>query len=382
VKVHWRGFPISISALILGTLHGQAEPIQRLRDRGWTVYSCGHRREGPGVACADEFFEVDILAVDKVEALARDLNVDLVYSVGSDIAMPTVATVSERLGLPMFHTVEQTEVLHRKVNLRSFLSKYGLSPVVNLSVKNPADLRNFSRFPAIVKPSDSQGQRGITVVQNMEEAIAAVPVAIESSSSCTAIIEEFLDGPEVSVHVFAVDRKVQFQLVSDRHVWDGPLTGVPSAHTVPSRFVDAQTLTQIDDLVREVVRFLEVTTGPMYFQLILTEHGPRIVEIAPRLDGCHLWRLVELHTGFNILDRCFELLAGEPWQAVDYDEDGSTHELQFLLADPSNVFHAADWQSDASSTVLYEEFQVEEGQHPRRTNDVVARLGFRIVEVL
>ena len=56
--------------------------MTRLRARGWTVYACGHRREGPGVAVADEFFLVDILDVESVTELVRALNVEMLYSVG------------------------------------------------------------------------------------------------------------------------------------------------------------------------------------------------------------------------------------------------------------------------------------------------------------
>ena len=305
-----------------------------MRGRGWSVFACGHRRDGPGVEAADEFFLVDILDVDAVAELAERLKVDIVYSVGSDNTMPTVAAVSERLGLPHFHSPEITETLHQKVRLRKFLADHDLSPVDYRVVRSVDDVIGFDHYPAIVKPSDSQGQRGIRVVEDEVEAAAAVPDTLAVSASESAVLEEFLVGPEISIHVFVVDGEVRFMLPTDRYVWAGPMTGVPSGHGVPAALLEPSVRPAVERLVAAVVDGLEVTTGPLYFQMILTDDGPRIVEIAPRLDGCHLWRLIEQHTGFNILDRCFDLLAGREWEPIATWDDEPRLELLFDLGPP------------------------------------------------
>lgn len=364
------------SALILGTLPGQVDAIEILKAAGWRVYTCGHRREGPGVEAADEFFLVDILDVDAVAGLADRLQVDIVYSVGSDIAMPTVARVNERLGLPSFHSVEITDILQRKDLLRDALDRAGLSPVQHRTLTSTADLEGFSAYPAIVKPSDSQGQRGITIVETPDEARDVVETALGYSNSGTAIIEEWLDGPEISVHVFVVDGRVRFFLPSDRFVWQGELIGVASGHAMPARTLDDATRPMLERLVQDFVASLSIETGPLYFQLILTKNGPRIVEVASRLDGCHLWRLTEQHTGFNLMAACFDVLAGEPWIDPAPWDDGVTDELHFYLGPPNRPFHLADYLPPADAAVTYQEPQVDEGDLPRDANGVVSRFGY------
>lgn len=367
------------SALILGTLPGQADAMHRLRAGGWTVYACGHRREGMGVEVADEFFLADIVDADEITDLAARLHVDVVYSVGSDIAMPTIAQVNERLGLPGFHDVETTEILHRKDRLRRFLEENDLSPVRHRRLTTATDLEGFRAYPAIVKPTDSQGQRGITIVASPGEAVAALPAAVAASRTNTAIIEELLEGPEVSIHVVVVDGSVELFLPSDRHVWDGPLVGIPSAHTMPSRFLRGPDARLAEELVDRVVGALGVDDGPLYFQMILTAGGPRIVEIAPRLDGCHLWRLIEIHTGFDLLTALFRLLCGHPWVGPEDWDDGVPHTLRFHLGDPRRAFLPSEYSSEAFGEVEFEEFHVRSGERPRDTNGVVARLGYAIV---
>lgn len=366
-------------ALILGTLAGQVDAMASLQDSGWEVHACGHERQGPGVDAADAFHLVDILDVDAVASLCVEHDVDLLYSVGSDIAMPTVAAVNERLGLPGFHDVETTEILHRKPLLRAFLAEHDLSPVWSQRVTSGGDDVAPPSFPVIVKPSDSQGQRGITIVEDAVDLPAAITTAVASSRSDVAIVEELLDGPEVSVHVVVVDGEVRLFLPSDRHVWEGPLVGIPQAHVMPSRFLDGPTTGQVRELVDDVVDALGVLDGPLYFQLILTGDGPRIVEIAPRLDGCHLWRLVRHHLGLDLMAAIFRLLADDEWDDVDVD-DATSHTLGFFLGSPLEPFRRDAHPPPDGGEIVHLEYQVAEGELPRATNDVVARLGYWIRE--
>lgn len=371
---------MSRRALILGTLPGQTDAITRLQREGWTVFACGHERVGTGVAAADEFFLADILDVDQVAELAERLAVDVVYSVGSDIAMPTVAAVSARLGLASFHDLEVTETLHRKGRMRTFLARQGLSPVQHAVVDGEDALSGFGAYPAILKPADSQGQRGISVVASHDEAVAALPEALGASRSSTAIIEEFLDGPEISIHVVVVDGVVALFLPSDRHVWEGPVVGFPEGHTMPASFLDEDTTAAARELVDRVVAGLGVTDGPLYFQMILTSAGPRIVEVAPRLDGCHLWRLIEVHSDWDLLTALFRLLVGDGWQGPASWPSSPSHTLRFHLSAPDEPFDPSDHDVSRFGTVVYEEFQVEPGTTPRSINDHVARVGYAITE--
>jgi len=367
--------------LILGTLHGQAEAMDVCKSIGWTVYSCGFKREGPGVDVADKFFLVDILDVDGVTALAEDLAVDCVYCVGSDIAMPTVAAVSEKLNLPLFHSCEITDILHRKVRLRAFLAARGLSRVKYSTLQSVSDLEQFSDFPAIVKPADSQGQRGIAKVYCRTEAEAALPIAVKASPTGTAIIEEWLEGREVSVHVFVVEGRVRFFLPSDRFTWQGEAIGLPRAHGLPSRWLDDYTVLVIRKLVDDFVEGLKIINGPLYFQLILTASGPKIVEVAPRLDGCHLWRLIYERTGFNLLLATFRYLVDGIWEEPRLREDSTTHVLNFFLAEPNGLFYSANFSPLTAGSVSYLEYQLAEGEVIRDGGSPVTRVGYFIEEL-
>lgn len=362
--------------LILGALAGQVDAIDALHARGVEVHAAGHVASGPGVDAADVFHEVDITDVDAVTALASAQGHDVVYSVGSDIAMPTVTAVSEALGLPYFHGSALTTVLRQKELMREKLSTLPSGSVAYTALAPDAEVAGWSTFPAIVKPDDSQGQRGITVVNASDGLDAAVAVAREHSRSGVVLIEELLEGPEVSVHVVVVDGQVRFFMPTTRFVWEGPLVGIPRAHGIP--FDNAQAHDQLRTLVEESVAALGVTDGPLYFQTFVTPRGPRVVEIASRLDGCHLWRMIREATGFDLLDAVLGRLLGEPWPDFTVIPAPEPMVLEFFLDAPETVATSEYQRGVEHQHARHIEWHLEDGDTPRRTNDVVARLGYQI----
>jgi len=363
-------------ALILGTLAGQVDAVEALRARGVEVHTCGHRAEGPGVTAADAFHLVDITDIDAVAALAEREEYDLVYSVGSDIAMPTVTAVSERLGLPLFHGSALTAVLRQKHVMRERLAHLPWGSVENLTVPPGGSVEGWSTYPAIVKPDDSQGQRGITIVHDGAALASAVAFAREHSRGGVVVVEQLLQGPEVSAHVVVADGEPTLILPSDRHVWDGPLVGIPRAHTIEKP--DPEFHAVVTRLVTECVEALGVREGPLYFQMIVTGKGPRVVEIASRLDGCHLWRLIKLSTGVDLLDAVLGRLLGEPWPTWDATANPQPMTLEFFLDSPDTVVTEELRSALTDPNAAFVEWQVDDGTAPRRTNDVVARLGYQV----
>lgn len=181
----------------------------------------------------------------------------------------------------------------------------------------------------------------------------------------------------MSAHVIVDSGEVRLVLPSDRHVWAGDLIGVPEAHSIPLRPETKAHESELRELVDEAVAALGVSDGPLYFQVILTRSGPRIVEIASRLDGCHLWRLVKLATGYDLLNDVLGRLTGEDWRAPE-DPRIEPSTLRFFLDSPDTLVSDAYRSSTQSPDPEYVEWQLEPDGSPRRTNDVVARLGYEI----
>jgi biotin carboxylase len=363
------------TALVLGSNAGQADLIRHMKSAGWRVIACGHEAVGPGVTLANQFERVDIKDVDGVARLAQQRGVSLVCSVASDLAAPTIVAVSERLGLPHFFDSELVDTLVHKTRLRERLAKSGLSPVAFRAICGPDDARGWSTFPCIVKPASSWGQRGVTLVDREADLDTAVRAAIEYSRSRSAIIEEYLAGIEVSASVLVSRGRVVVNEISERLVHPSPLTGIPWGHLIPVVHASSSEIAAAASLAQDVTHELGVTDGLLYFQIKLTPNGPRIVEIAPRLDGCHIWRLVKTARGCDLLELMMRCLLGEtlsPPNAVDIGSVG--YELRFLQKPPGFPFDAGEFP--VPKDALYSEYRYTNGDIVRPVNGRLEVVGY------
>ena len=364
-------------AMILGTGAAQVDAIRYLKDHGWWVVACSYRHEGPGLRFLDRFHLIDVSDVEKLESAARDDDVDLIYSIGSDLAMPSVATVSERLGLRNLVNSETAILLQDKARLRQFLARHEISAIEYKLVQSVSHLDGWGCFPAVIKPTDSQGQRGVFEVASRSEVEERLPAALRASRCGTVILEEFLFGPEISGNVFVYEGRVVVNEISDRLVVPNYPGGIPRGHVIPARSAFGSLLPQAKQLIEQCIEALGITDGPVYFQMKLTAGGPRIIEITPRLDGCHLWRLIRQTHGIDLLDASFRLLVGESaHNGFASERPADCHSLMFFLHPPGEVFRRAD--HPAPDDALYREYYLQDGEVVPPVNGYLEKVGYYI----
>ncbi|MBP1631966.1 MAG: ATP-grasp protein [Acidobacteria bacterium] len=328
-------------ALLVGLGGVQADLLRLLKERGWWVAGCSYRAEGPGLEEYDHFAVVDVLDPDGVTALARRSEVQAVYAAGMELPMETVAVARRRLGQEEWFPPEAARLARSKPALRRFLNDRDLSPVAFARVESPAGLARWHRYPAVVKPADAAGQRGVFVAGSAEEAAAGLERTLSFSPRGEAIVEEWLDGPEVSANVFVREGRVVACLLSDRLTLEGYPGGLPRAHVMPSQAADGAAAVAVEALLGRVVAALGIRQGPVYAQLKLTGGGPRLIEVSPRLDGCHLWRLAREAFGIDLLRATADLLGGgEP--GLEAAGPGRPLTLRMLHRPPGEVFREAD----------------------------------------
>lgn len=366
------------SALVLGANAGQADLIRYLTARDWHVTALAHKEGGAGWKIADDTALVNIKDAEGVTAYGRETGPDLIYSVSSDLAVPAVVKASEALGLPHYFDMELVDLLDSKQALRGFLNARGLSPVPFMEATVETDLSGWNTYPCMVKPSNAQGQRGVQKLEKAEDLIPAVTEAVRWSSDATAIIEGFLKGVEISSNVLVRDGEILVNQVSERLVHTKPEhLGIPRGHTVPVVDVSAANVAAAEQLVRDVVAAIGVRDGTLYFQMIVTEDGPRIVEIAPRLDGCHVWRVIKAATGVDYLDLAVRGLLNEPTDgALDAREPDGIYELIFQQTPPGQPFSKAEFPIPEDA--LYHEYRYEDGEDILPINGRLEVVGYYV----
>lgn len=284
--------------VVLGGADVQAEAVLAARSLGREAHVVAAVCGDAARAAADAVVTLDLTDVDGVTAYAERVGAGAVYSVGSDLAMPVVAEVSERLGLPSMVSRRTAELCHHKHRVRELLR--GAPGAVQHTTLSPGEDLGPSSLPVVVKPDDGQGQRGLSLVTRRPDLAPAVQHALAHSRAGRVVVEEYVPGPEISVNGYLRDGVLVFVGVSDRVVWPG-LLGLVRAHAFPAETASEADVRDAVHVLDHACRAIGLREGPVYAQMIVGPDGVRLVEVSPRLDGCHLWRLWRVATGVDLL---------------------------------------------------------------------------------
>jgi len=319
--------------LVLGAGPAQIGLLHAARERGLFVIAVDRDPAAPGFPYADKRALVSTEDEPGVDRLARAESVDGIVSPGADWPVGVAARVAERLALP--HPIDAaTAVLATtKSRQRERLAEAGVPQPRLLEEPVP---------PCVVKAPDRQGQRGLTFVRTQAELPAAIEAALEASRNNMYIVEEYVDGAEVTVNAFSVDGVFHALAVTDRLTADPPAFGVALAHAWPCVY---QTQAPIA-AARAAAEALGIRNGPTYTQIRLGPDGPRVIEVAARLGGGHDAELVEAATGVRLNDLALDVALGlEPCVYQTQARHGGACVL-FLVA-PEGTLQAVEGVEEA-----------------------------------
>jgi len=365
------------SILILGIGNAQKDLFEYCSRHHIRTYACSYTDQGPAATLADHFEPVDIADVNGVLDYARWADVDLVYSIGSDIAMTTIGSVSEALGLPHFVSARVARICNNKAELRSFLGAEFAGNLKHQVIRDTDESIDLT-FPLMMKPVDSQGQRGVRKVTNMEELLAHFPNVRSYSRSGDVILEAYVDGPEISVNTYSVDGRMVFLLCSERIVWPQYQGGIIHKHRIPCESISPEALANVERLVEQTLEKLKIVNGPAYFQIKLSRDTPILLEVTPRLDGCHLWRVISEYSGFDLLDAAMKHLSGTPPQEHHQQPQasGQLYELEFFCDVPGEPFSSNKY---SPTNPIFLEWFYADNETIRPVNGLFEKCGYQII---
>ncbi|MDC7783888.1 ATP-grasp domain-containing protein [Priestia megaterium] len=364
--------------LVLGVAAVQMDAILQLKEMGIKTYACAQANDGPGSKVADHFELINFIDEDKVIELINNQEIDCVYSVGSDIAMPISTAISEKMGLPYFVTSRTAKICNNKNQMRDFFGN-NFKGNVRYQILENSSTEITLDYPFIMKPSDSQGQRGVRLINNFSEFSSHFQESKNYSRSGLVIIEEYVTGPELSVNAYVVDGEVAFMVPSDREVWPQFDGGLIHKHVVPSKILNDELNENLKDLVFRTAKKLGVVNGPLYFQIKISNNEPYIIEVTPRLDGCHMWNLLKYYTGVNLIKLTFEHLLFENTDELkNYKEPNSEYILEFICEVPHKQVDYSEYTipSNVLSTMNY----YNNGDFIRPINGKLEKIGYFIIK--
>jgi biotin carboxylase len=293
--------------LVLGAGPAQLGLLAAARERGLFVIAVDHDPRAPGFAYADRRALLSTEDGAAVERLARSEGVAGVIAPGTDWPVGVAARVADHLRLPHPVSAASAALAVSKLRQRARFDEAGV-PQPRWRAVGRDDSTAGLPVPAVVKAPDRQGQRGLSVVTRGMGLADAVARAQKASRAETALVEELVRGPEVTVNAFSVGGVFHPLTVTDRETADPPAFGVALAHVWPSRYADEQTV----EVARLAAEALGIENGPTYTQLRLGWEGPQVIELAARLGGGHDAELCRAALGVDLNALALAAAVGEP----------------------------------------------------------------------
>lgn len=370
--------------MILGASILQVPAIRRALELGLQVVAVDMDPNAlgfsePGVV-QEVISTIDIPAV--VEAAKRH-RIHGVMTLASDMPMRTVAAVAKELGLVGI-TADTALKATNKAAMRAALAEAGV-PVpkfYRVSSREEYDLA-AAQFtgPFMVKPADNSGSRGIIRVDDPtdEAAVAeAYRYSRESSRGGDVVVEEYMEGPEVSVETLTVDGCCHVIQITDKLTTGAPYF-VEMGHSQPTRHSP-----EIAEKIRQVAiaanRAVGIANGPSHTEIIVTAEGPKIVELGARLGGdCITTHLVPLSTGVDMVDCCIRIALGQKPDLTEKFRRGSA--IRYFPQTPGTVKSITGTQQAAAMDGIRQlSFVHGVGETVGHINSSSARMGFVIAQ--
>jgi biotin carboxylase len=300
------------TVLFVGAGRHQRRAIERARELGVRVVAVDRDADAPGLRAANVAEVVDFADVAAVTEVGRNHSVDGVLTVSADRAVPVVAAVAEDLGLPGIGR-ETAYLMTHKISMRRRLAELGVAQPEFAAVRTLHEANTALEtigLPAVLKPANTGGQRGLFLLQYTDELETHLHSALAESPTQEAIIERYHDGLELNGLAIARDGHVTTLTLSDRLRPPGVGFGVGWIHVYPTTlFADA--LAEAEDVVVRAVHALGLRDGIAFPQLLASEDGVRVIEVAARIPGGEMARLALHAVGVDLIEIALRQALGD-----------------------------------------------------------------------
>ncbi len=253
-----------------------------------------------GIACDARCFDVSAEDISGMVKLAKRENVDLVFVAPDNPLADGMVDELEVEGIRAFGpTKAAAQIEASKVFAKNLMKKYGIPTAGYEVFDNPQAaleyIKSKNEFPTVIKADGLAFGKGVIIAQSMSEAETAISSLMEDKifgeSGSRIVIEQYITGPEVSVLAFC-DGKTVKPMVSSmdfKRVFDGnigPNTGGMGTISPNPYYTDEIAEICMEKIFAPTVRAMAEEGRPfkgcLYFGLMLTDDGPKVIEYNSR----------------------------------------------------------------------------------------------------
>jgi len=322
--------------LSIGAGPFQVPLIRAAKARGLTVIACDGDAAAPGLVLADHGAVADIRDPQACLAIARQYSVDAVTCLATEAGVVSAAFVAEAMGLPGL-PMSAARLVTDKLAMRQAFDAAGLASTRFFGCASLDEAKTaFAQIsgPAVVKPANGAGSRGVSYVADKTTLIDAYSRARDVAGKTAVLVEQYMPGREVAVEGVMWGDRFELLCISDKIRTDPPyLLDLQIWYPSPRPTAEHAA---IASLAEGAARALGVRNAPLHIEIMMTETGPRLVEVAARGAGFHVFsEIVPCVTGFDTIAAQIDLAYGAAPESAPRKAGGAV--LDFPQVPPGRI---------------------------------------------
>ena len=306
--------------MVLGGGSSQINLIKECVRQGYHTILADINEQAPGRAFCSSFERASTFDIDAVIKAAEINKIDAVMTAGTDQPVLTCAAAACKLNLPGFLDTETALSVTNKKIMKNIFSDFSIktAPFAFLNKDFKKSELDHLKAPYVIKPLDSQGQRGVFKVDSISEIKSLFENVLSYSKEKEIIAENYYDSDEITVSGWVCSGKIYIFTVTDRVTFDNPPTiGVCASHIFPSPYLFSHQSEIIETTV-SIVKNFGIKNGPIYFQYLIGKNGLQVNEIACRLGGAYEDEFIPLLTGIDLRKLLIKGSLGEEITDTDF----------------------------------------------------------------
>lgn len=311
-------------AIVLGGTVPHITLINKLKERGYYTVLVDYLDNPPAKEYADQHVKESTLDKDKIVEIAQMFHAAIVISTCVDQANSVCCYVGEKLNLPHPYSYQISLDVTDKCRMKEIMLKNNIPTSKYVYVSSAKEIDSLDlRFPLMVKPADSNSANGVKKAKSREDLQRYIPMALKYSRNGYAIVEEFIEGVEISAYCVIIAKKAHLLMVQERlSVIEGEKETIKCyASYAPAR-ISVAAMSKLEEIATSISNAFHLDNTPLFFQGIVQDDDVSVIEFAPRVGGGISSQTIEFGTGFSIIDAAIDSFLCIPisldnWHPID-----------------------------------------------------------------
>ena len=365
--------------LLLGGSAQQVIAIKKARELGYYTILCDYLQDNPGQYYADKFYLISTTDMKAVYKIAKDEKIDGILSYASDPAAPTAAYIAEKLNLPGNPYVS-VDILCNKDKFRKYLSSKGFNAPKSRAYIKKADVlkeKHEFEYPIIIKPVDSSGSKGVTVVHSLEGVDKAIDYAFSFTRSSKIIVESYIEKKHkylIGGDIFVQNGKIVIWGLLNCHRDSQVNPLVPVGKSYPLELSNDD-ICKVKNVLQKLVDCLKIESGSMNVELIIDKNDKVwLIDIGPRAGGNMIPDLLSMIFNVDLVKLAILSAMGEHFK-ININESDALYATHNLHSRRNGIFVDIEFSSDIEKNIIKKQIYKKHGDEVRYFANAADALG-------